>query len=314
MTQHSALPCPPFHETDGLRDFPITYLVLGDPRALVLGRPVDLAREGLMEAQAGGMAARWWGPQHRTRPGRWHWQVLGVAGLIALAVGALLPLKALPVQSDLARGLPVGPATLAGAAVRVVATAYVAEPLAVPVGTPAESAALSSPYAGAQTPPLPFSPPSFIPGPAHAGTPLPAKVQAQAQAHAPVQLPAPSPRPAHRDEPLRPAVVLDEADARVTPTPAEDPAASLLPPVRVTQSAALARPAGSAVAARALSEPGRGLIAITPDNKLAVFTNPRTGLPQQFHVGDSLPGGDTIRAIDGDQGKVLTSAREYRLD
>lgn len=59
---------------------------------------------------------------------------------------------------------------------------------------------------------------------------------------------------------------------------------------------------------------GTGLVAITPDGKTAVFTNPNTRLPVQYKVGDHLPGGDSIRLIDLKEGKVVTSAKEYSLD
>ena len=48
--------------------------------------------------------------------------------------------------------------------------------------------------------------------------------------------------------------------------------------------------------------------------KVAVFTNPKTKLPQQFKIGEQLPGGDTIRSIDAKEGKVVTSMKEYSLD
>lgn len=69
-----------------------------------------------------------------------------------------------------------------------------------------------------------------------------------------------------------------------------------------------------AAAAPAAGKAAAGLIAITPDGKMAVFTNPSTKLPQPFKVGDQLATGETIRSIDAKDGKVITSSKEYSLD
>jgi hypothetical protein len=80
----------------------------------------------------------------------------------------------------------------------------------------------------------------------------------------------------------------------------------------------LAAPAPSAGAVASPAKPtllrGKGLIAITPDGKVAVFTNPTTKLPQQFKIGEHLTGGDTILSIDVKAGKVISSSKEYSLD
>jgi hypothetical protein len=78
------------------------------------------------------------------------------------------------------------------------------------------------------------------------------------------------------------------------------------------QSASM--PAASAATGRRPAQAGSGLVAITPDGKLAVFTNPKTQLPQQFTLGEQLPGGDTIRFIDAKEGKVVSSTKEYSLE
>jgi len=129
------------------------------------------------------------------------------------------------------------------------------------------------------TPPWPLSVPPQLPAVVHAAKPLAPPAAKSPAPHVQVK------PQADAIEPARPAVVLDEADTSLHGT-----------------------------APATLAQPAKGLIAITPDNKLAVFTDPGTGLPQQFHIGDPLPGGDTLRAIDGRQGKVFTSAREYSLD
>lgn len=58
---------------------------------------------------------------------------------------------------------------------------------------------------------------------------------------------------------------------------------------------------------------GAGLVAVTPDGKLALFTNPKTRLPEKYAVGDRLPNGETIKSIDKG-GKVVTDAKEYKLE
>lgn len=57
-----------------------------------------------------------------------------------------------------------------------------------------------------------------------------------------------------------------------------------------------------------------GLVAIPPGGKTAVFTNPKTRLPEQFKVGDKLPNGDTVTSINATEGKVQTNRKEYNLD
>ena len=59
---------------------------------------------------------------------------------------------------------------------------------------------------------------------------------------------------------------------------------------------------------------GAGLVAITPDGKIALFTNPKTRLPERFKVGDKLPTGETIKAIDANSGKVTTESKDYILE
>jgi hypothetical protein len=59
---------------------------------------------------------------------------------------------------------------------------------------------------------------------------------------------------------------------------------------------------------------GSGLVAITPDGKIALFTNPKTRLPERFKVGDKLPSGETLKSIDTSSGKVVTDSKEYVLE
>jgi hypothetical protein len=59
---------------------------------------------------------------------------------------------------------------------------------------------------------------------------------------------------------------------------------------------------------------GAGLVAVTPDGKAALFTNPATRLPEKFGIGDKLPSGETVRSIDAKTGVVNTDTKEYRLE
>lgn len=56
------------------------------------------------------------------------------------------------------------------------------------------------------------------------------------------------------------------------------------------------------------------LVAVTPDGKSALFTNPATRLPERFSVGEKIPGGETIKAIDKNGGTVKTDVRDYKLE
>ncbi|QHE89383.1 hypothetical protein [Hydrogenophaga sp. BPS33] len=110
------------------------------------------------------------------------------------------------------------------------------------------------------------------------------------------------------NEPKPPAVILDVMEERAPKPAGQQPGA----------------PAGSKLAPPSLGDPkaapaqqtttGRGLLAITPDGKSAVFTEAATRLPKQFKIGDKLPSGDTIKSIDVKQGKVFAGAKEYSLE
>lgn len=296
MTQHAPLPHWPFMESEGLRDLPITYLVVGDPRALVLGRRASLQAMTCADAVVPAntavrrplllAAARW--PRS--------WQVFAAGTMLVVLAGGLLANNAPQDAPGSSRGLPVDPAGANVPAVRVVAAEYLPVPPAVGLAVlPVDSVAAAR-AAKPEVAPLPrLAVPHLVPAPPAA------KLRAVAQ-KPPASLPTAPP----------PALVLDAAAEQGQRASVED-AAEAVVVVPIRQSPPLVRASLSAVPA-AVARSTRGLIAITPDNQLAVFTNPRTGLPQQFHVGDPLPGGDMIRAIDGQHGKVITSAGEYRLD
>lgn len=128
----------------------------------------------------------------------------------------------------------------------------------------------------------------------------------------------PSKRP---DEPASPAVIVDDGPQQKTAVAAAQvpavqaqpaPAAAPVRPMPPQDASARAKVAPT-TPQREQPRGGR-LLAITPDNKAAVFTNPKSGLPEQFKVGDQLPSGDTIRTISQKDGRVMTTAKEYSLE
>lgn len=171
--------------------------------------------------------------------------------------------------------------------------------------------------------------------------PVPAKVAAASRKVEP--LVAQTPAKQHEQQPAS-AVVLDEAahkslhaqpasTAPAAAPPAKAPSAPAAAPASLVPAKPAAVPAALPVviakapptpvvapaptpapASKPAAEQGAGLIAITPDGKLAVFTNPKTRLPQQFKIGDQLPGGDIVRSIDPKAGKVVSSTKEYIFD
>lgn len=179
-------------------------------------------------------------------------------------------------------------------------------PILAPGGVGTTTASAS---AGAS---LPFLAPAPMPtpiGPAPELTPERSSTRVEAR---------PPAKPA-KEEPKPPAVILDEMVEKPKPVSAVKPeAAAKAPreaakPTVVASVAATPAAAATAPAVPALA-PARGLIAITPDGKSAVFTDPATRLPKQFKVGDKLTSGDTIKSIDAAQGKVIAGTKEYSLD
>jgi len=295
MTQHAPLPHWPFMESEGLRDLPITHLVVGDPRALVLGRRAAL--QSMSSADAGVPASTTvrrpllLAAARRPRT----WQLLATGAMLVVLAAVLLANSAPQAASRASSGLPVDRASVNVPAVRVVAADYLAVPPASSLAVPPAASLVLPPAA---KPEVASRPRVAVPHPA--ATAPAAKLRVVVQ-EAAASEPAP-----------RPALVLD-AGADQGPRVSVAEAADMPTVVPIRQSAALVHASVGAVRGAA-PDSTRGLIAITPDSQLAVFTNPRTGLPQQFQVGDPLPGGDMIRTIDGQQGKVITSAGEYRLD
>jgi hypothetical protein len=130
-----------------------------------------------------------------------------------------------------------------------------------------------------------------------------------------------------------PAVLYDTETTHATRQPVAAPAQTIpatsgvaqpgiVQPVTATGTTAAqmlsSQPAGEVPSFRASSTAPAartaGLVAITPDGKMAVFTNPATKLPQPFKVGDRLPSGETLRSIDAKEGKVVTTSKDYSLE
>lgn len=207
-------------------------------------------------------------------------------------------------------GSPVEPT----AAFQVIQTAEGEAPTAgvpsLPILAPAGvDTATASTRAGSS---LPFVAPAPMPTPIGSA---PETTSERSTARAEARPPA---KPA-KEEPKPPAVLLDEMVEKPTAAaPAKPEAPSKAPsvatkPTVVANAAATPAAAPSAASPAALA-PARGLIAITPDGKSAVFTDPATRLPKQFKVGDKLTSGDTIKSIDAAQGKVIAGTKEYSLD
>lgn len=238
-------------------------------------------------------------------------RVAVAASAMAVAIGAATlgayqwtqPIAPKVATAPPATSLPIVPAAAADlSAVKVVATAYQPEqPAAAPASEPVAPLPISMPTATAA------SPENKAPAVA-----LPAASPQKQVATAAAQIPAPAPT-AKKEPERHSAVVMDE--------PASKPsqAQSAVAKPGAANIVATGKPLPSSPTPWPVKEPvtaprAPGLIALTPDGKFAVFTNPKTRLPEQFKVGDQLPSGDVIRTIDYKDGRVLTSAKEYHLD
>lgn len=322
----------------------ITRLVVGGPQTLALGRAVG---QRLGTPSSGALrwrAGRWVGPGApriqwldrvlaRRQPNAIVVRSTGpstkfgverrplLAGVVAaISLGAAIPLAfvALRTESSTTDGLPVAPAAAIGT-VHVVAGAYVPPPTQGPAETPPLPSATAD---GAAAPSLPFAPPTAGQQlardlPNEAPPAAPEKTLTAATKPGPAvqkDSPANAKAPNQREQQPVSAVVIDEASpliprGQADSTVAAGPSAE---PEKMSSSAAMA--STQPAQAKAPLQRGIGLIAITPDAKVAVFTNPKTRLPQQFKTGDQLPSGDTIRTIDAKEGKVVSSTKEYTLD
>lgn len=266
------------------------------PAKSLPGRRIGWALAGLAVVMVGaGLAVVWTGGDLEVP-----WRVSATSAPLPAPVPKPLPIAPAPAPDD-------------GGAVRVVSAPYAPEaeaPSPAASGTapnPSPAPAAAEQAVARQYPVAPVVAPA-APVASAASAPsarLPAPPPVSVHAHA---TPA-KPKDASQAAQVRPAVVLDEA------TPVVGPVAR---PASLVASSAKAAPSSAKVEAPVATRPpvtrGSGLVAITPDGKSAVFTNPKTRLPVQYKVGEQLPGGDSIRAIDFKEGKVVTSTKEYSLD
>ncbi len=297
----------------------ITRLVVGETYALTLGRPVG------QRVPRDSQSALVW------RKGEWVHS--GAPSKLArlfrprsIAKGIRLFMKLSSCGSGLAWRCP--PALLSGLVLATLMGLGVGYGLSMrpsPTGLPVVLSDTSSPVRIVLAP---YAPQPQIDVARPVNGPLPPQLPIDALAgSAPSVRTVPDERSAGRPHgaPAK-TIAVDKEPARVP--------AVLLDEVASTKShagASAASPATEKVNARAAHPPkpqerpiekapqptatrGSGLIAITTDGRFAVFTNPTTRLPQQFKVGDPLPGGETVRAIDYKEGKVTTTSKEYSLD
>jgi hypothetical protein len=328
----------------------ITRLVVGEPFTLGMGRAVGQSlrssdvskslqwRDGKWQGQKSLLAvlSKKKQPKYLVLPSGASsrlrlkaWVIAGFVGLAGtgVALGLLLQSREAPLASNAqpaeAQALPLVQAlenvrivdqpfpAAPAESLQVIQTAEGVAPtagtLSLPilspggVGTTTASAGASLPFVAPAPMPTPI-------GPAPELTSERSSTRAEAR---------PSAKPT-KEEPKPLAVILDEMDEKPKPTPgvkSESTAKTSQPvkPAAVPSAAAAPATVPPAPAATALT-PARGLIAITPDGKSAVFTDPATRLPKQFKVGDKLNSGDTIKSIDAAQGKVIAGTKEYSLD
>lgn len=307
----------------------ITRFVVGEPVTVTLGRPVGQR----LNAGAKTAALRWkdgaWventsakltkalGPRTFQVPlkriaagasASRKYGVVAVASVAAISIGVA---AAMLWRSQGESSLPIAPAVGASpGTVKVVTAPYAPEPRndsALPIAPlPVASPVIEGGSVGSDGP-LPRPAPQIAQS-------APSTTGASTQPKAAGAAKASPPAKSQKNEqaaPRVPAVLLDD------PAPA---AAQRAGPAAVAVAKPAATTSNPAVAAKpdqANKPPaarGSGLVAITPDGKSGVFTNPKTRLPEQFKVGDQLPNGETVRSVDYKEGRVVTSSKEYSLE
>ncbi len=297
-----------------MSDPSITRLVVGAPRTLVLGVPVG-QKVGAKKIEASWSAGRWLLhqgrrlaaptvtkkksfsialslPKGRSRKMLAFLVVTGLA-IVATVAGVFLHMR----KSEPAVPSPFGPAAAKATSLTVVEQPYVTS---VEQATTPDQQQVPA-FAQAATAPLPFPVTRLAGQLAPAVQPRPAQ-ERPAQA---TETKAVKPAAVVLDEEAAQALTAKQALAPITK-------AQNTPSLFTAKPTAPERPAVAATPMAAARV--TGLVAITPDGKVAVFTNPHTRMPEQFTVGDKLPSGDTVKAIDAQAGKVVTSSKEYGLE
>ncbi len=295
-----------------MNDTNITRLVVGGPMTVTLGIPVGQRIVQPSASSISWSSGAWVGIGRKAghasfiaharnmlaRVANSQKRVAGVLAAIAIVVGGSVG-GAYFLNRTGAASIPFAPAAAHGGSVRVLEEPYSPAVQPPPPEAPAASAG------------LPIAPAEIIAGSAPS---LPI-TDARAARPAATQAARPALAPTASDKAKPAAVVLDEEQslpqaARI-PQSAATGTKTLQVSAIATQKAASADRETGPVRA---SSRGAGLVAVTPDGKFALFSNPTTRMPEQFKVGDRLPTGDTIRSIDVKSGKVVTSAKEYELE
>lgn len=234
--------------------------------------------------------------------------------------------------------LPVGAAKGQSGAVRVIDQDY-APAQSAPIQALAPHQAMPSPLPidDSHGVPLPINPPP-VPGP-----PSPTKKVERDATDKPSssvvvvddgpapKAPAPAPAAAAPTKPPEQAhkpVAPPKAEVPVKPTP---PSATLPPPptkgVKPVEGGVKfaapveEKPVGGVAMKAAAPETKREeggvkitIVDIAPGGKTVLVTNPSTRLPTKLGVGDKLPNGKTIQAIDEKTGSVTADGSTYKLD
>lgn len=322
----------------------ITRLVVGESLAIDLGRPVgqnikpqDVSKilrlkNGRWEGATGGVAgllrkgrrrrSHTFSIQSARQWAGWPWVKLAAALGALTVAGAALGVIYSQSQANGSHSIPVVSAETQG--VRIVDQPFAQAEPELQTIVRADAPAQEPQTEGRADIPigLPIVPP--VPE---------AKLQADTQM--PVAAPAPASQPPRTrdlsagqpsvtkqpsqppstkadEQPKPPAVILFDDISAGKPRPAPAPAAPATAPTAQRKPESDSKPQASAA-----PEPkakGSGLVAITPDGKSAIFTNPQTRLPEQFKLGEKLQNGEVIKGIDAAQGKVITNAKEYSLE
>lgn len=323
----------------------VTRLVVGERLTIELGRPVTQEREGTLELKGGRWVAsgaavqiaellkRVRRPAARAQGSLVHlgaaasrtpsssrdrWQRYMLPATAALTV--VLAIVSVTGYWRSGGAASADPKQAGRAAEQVRPVTQAVTVVQAPYDQTAPALPLAPAGALAEQAPISPVPPQVVAAAAQSAAPVAAAATAAGgQAARP---PAPSASaPGKGDDKPRPsAVLVDEGPAptaynnaagktptATAPAPAQAPSAKPGP-------TPVAAPAGSKAPAGPALPRGTGLVAITPDGKFAVFTNPKTRMPEQFRVGEQLPNGETLKSIDQNEGRVVTGAKEYTLD
>lgn len=324
----------------------ITRLVVGQSASIVLGKPVGQTHQTRDISNT----LKWdngvWEPNKRTTWPSWRSQSTTI-GLIAKKWSLFSVAKVALVMLGLA-GTGVGLGLMYGGrsqdnpqlpmtpAVSEGAIKMVDKPFIDPAADPSSTGALPQSAQGLPIAPMGSPLPPLLSGQIEAAMPDqpagakvdPADVSRSVTTNPPAESkPIPPSKPStaetkqgrsgDQEKPRNPAVMIfDDAPSgrsATAPASAQEDKKPTAPDPKAAGTTGKPTDSLSARADSPASVPV-GLVAIPPGGKSAVFTNPKTRLPEQFKVGDKLPSGETITSINAADGKVQTNRKEYNLD